>query len=514
MHILLTTEEGTQRASVVPGSTVLSVLQDRQIPLVTPCGGTGRCGLCRVMIRDSRGSHYGRACQTEVEEGMEVVLRKSSGIMILKSGRASAAFGRLLSIYPPDSHESDSLGERTGIALDVGTTTLVCRLHDLRSGACFAQASQLNPQVRYGADLLMRIDSSRAGMLDEMREALVSAVNRMVEQLCVDTHIAHEDIAAVSLVGNTVMEHIAAGLSPDTLGAAPFTPLSTFGEMRDFSPALPAAWYAPSLGGYVGGDVVAGLLATGLARSTAPRMFIDVGTNGEIALGSSSGVLCCSTAAGPAFEGVGILFGMPALPGAISSVRLERGDIVCETIGDIVPHGICGTGLVDALMVMLELGVIDGEGRMGEAEMLPETLRERIDEREGVKVFLLDVEHGVYLTQKDVRALQLSKAALCAGATVLAHEYGVDFDEIEQVYIAGGFGTHLSLSSIEGIRMLPRGLAEKGEIVGNAAIEGASCALLSQVAREEMCAIAESCTHLELATHPDFNAVFMESLNF
>ena len=270
MHITITTEKGSTYASVVPGSTVLSVLQDRNIPFAAPCGGNGRCGRCRVVVKDIRGSRYNRACQTEVTDGMEVVLKKISGITIERGGKASATFDHLLSDYPPDigavlSASSNANGKRHlfGIALDIGTTTLVCRLHDLRSGALLARAQRLNPQVRYGSDILTRIESAQNGHLEEMHDVLRDALNRMADQICVDTHIEYDDIASISLVGNTVMEAIAAGLSPASMGTYPFDVPSRFGETRYSSVGHLPIWYAPILGGYVGGDIAADLLVAG-----------------------------------------------------------------------------------------------------------------------------------------------------------------------------------------------------------------------------------------------------------
>ena len=509
MHILLTTEKGTEEISVVPGSTVLSVLQDRLIPFIAPCGGRGVCGRCRVLITDARGTRYRRACQTEVAEGMEVVIKRISGVSSQVGGCTTPRLSRLLRSYPPDRGVSG-----LGVAVDVGTTTLLVRLHDLRSGACLACASCLNPQTRFGTDVMSRISAASSGHLDEMREALVAALWRLVERVCVDVHVTHDDLRAFSVVGNSVMEHIAAGLSPESLGIAPFEPACSFGDEHELLPGMPDAWYAPLLGGQVGGDVAAGLLATGLLDAASPGMLVDVGTNGEVALATPEGVCCCSTAAGPAFEGSGILYGMPALPGAISQVTLDHGDIALRTVGDIVPHGICGTGLVDALMVMLELGVMDGEGRLKPAPELPQALQERLGKREGVDVFYLAPEQGIYLSQKDIRSLQLSKGAIQAGVSSLLEHCGLAAGDVSQVSVSGDFGTHLSARSIEAIRLLPRELARKAEFVGNTAIEGASCALLSNRARHDLQEGAARCTSLQLATLPSFQSAFMEGLSF
>jgi uncharacterized 2Fe-2S/4Fe-4S cluster protein (DUF4445 family) len=509
MHILLTTERGTEEVSVVPGSTVLSVLQDRQIPFVAPCGGRGLCGRCRVLIKDHRGTRYRRACQTEVAEGMEVIFRRMSGIVSQRGNCSSARYAHLLRRYPPDRGVMGF-----GMAIDVGTTTLLVRLHDLRSGACLATASCLNPEMRFGSDVMSRVSAAAEGCLWEMRSTLVDAIHNLFERLCVDTHITHDEIKTIVLAGNSVMEHIAAGISPESLGTAPFAPQTMFGDAHELFPNMPEAWFVPLLGGQVGGDIAAGALAADMLDVRAPRLFIDIGTNGEIVLATPQGTCCCSTAAGPAFEGGGILYGMPALPGAISSVEFVHGRIVCQTVGDIVPQGICGTGLVDSLKVMLELGVMDADGLLRPVSELPPSLQELRGVRDGIEVFYLVPERGIYLSQKDIRSLQLCNAAIRAGVSTLLDHCGITPDDVEWVGIAGDFGANLSLRSVEAIRLLPHGLAHKAECLGNTAIDGASCALISDVARADLLGLSDTSTSLELASLSSFQNTFMDALRF
>ena len=330
----------------------------------------------------------------------------------------------------------------------------------------------MNPQVRWGDEVASRIDAAREGGLAEMREALVRTCARLAEGMLARISRGYGDIRASVVVGNTVMQHIAAGISPVSLGQAPFEPVSLFGDSHGFLSGLAPAWFAPVLAGNVGGDIAAGVLAVQLGADGSPDLFIDVGTNGEIVIADAGRALCCSVAAGPAFEGVGIACGMPAFPGAVSRVRVEDERLVSKTIGGVPPSGVCGTGLIDLLALMHGQGIIDDGG------------------------------------------LQLSKAAIRAGVGVAMEAFGVSADDIGRVCLAGGFGTGLLPSSVIGIGMLPQCLEKKIVCVGNTAIEGASVALLSCGARDGMLASARRMETVELATHPMFPPLFLESLGF
>lgn len=372
----------------------------------------------------------------------------------------------------------------------------------------------MNPQVRWGDEVASRIDAAREGGLEDMREALVRSCGDLAGSVLSRVSSGYGDVRASVVVGNTVMEHIAAGISPVSLGQAPFVPAALFGGSHGFIPGLPPAWFAPVVAGNVGGDVAAGALAARLGADGLPDLLVDVGTNGEIVIAGPERALCCSVAAGPAFEGVGISCGMPAFPGAISRVRLDDGRLVKETVGGARPLGICGSGLIDLLALLHGQGIIADDGLMDASAQVPRTLQGRLGERAGVRAFILDIDHDLYMTQKDIRALQLSKAAICAGVHVLMDGFRASVDDIGRVCLAGGFGSGLSPSAVTAIGMLPRGLEEKTVCVGNTAIEGASAALLSEGVRDEMCASARRMETVELATSPTFASLFLECLGF
>ncbi len=507
-------EDGVSRSVPVQvGMTVLDVLRGQGLAPQVRCGGQGRCGQCRLLMEGPAGTRYALACQTEAEDGMRVHLGHPAAIGMEETGCDEARFERLLDRYGLDGTAADGRGGY-GLAFDIGTTTLACRLHDLASGACLAQDSCMNPQVRWGDEVASRIDAAREGGLAEMREALVRTCARLAEGMLARISRGYGDIRASVVVGNTVMQHIAAGISPVSLGQAPFEPVSLFGDSHGFLSGLAPAWFAPVLAGNVGGDIAAGVLAVQLGADGSPDLFIDVGTNGEIVIADAGRALCCSVAAGPAFEGVGIACGMPAFPGAVSRVRVEDERLVSKTIGGVPPSGVCGTGLIDLLALMHGQGIIDDGGLMGSPVQMPAAWQGRMEERSGVRAFVFDRGHDLYITQKDVRALQLSKAAIRAGVGVAMEAFGVSADDIGRVCLAGGFGTGLLPSSVIGIGMLPQCLEKKIVCVGNTAIEGASVALLSCGARDGMLASARRMETVELATHPMFPPLFLESLGF
>ncbi|MDD5893659.1 MAG: ASKHA domain-containing protein, partial [Coriobacteriaceae bacterium] len=302
---------------------------------------------------------------------------------------------------------------------------------------------------------------------------------------------------------------------PHGIGVAPFEPVTLFGDKVEFLGEQ--AFFAPCVAGYVGGDITCGLLAIDVRSEDEPVLFLDLGTNGEMALGDRSGIVTCATAAGPVFEGSNVRFGMPAYPGAISSVRLVDGSLELEVIGGEEPVGICGTGLIDAVAVLLELGIVDETGRMlddDEAadEVDDEDLAGRVFELDGRPAFRLAGE--IAITQEDIRNLQLAKAAVMGGIETLMERRGIDAFDVAKLQIAGGFGQYLDLRNAARIGLFPEELLDKASSVGNTSIEGASAALFSSAAREELARIVEVCDYVELSGDAAFNAHYIDAMMF
>ena len=502
MKVEIINETGTTTVEGREDQSVLDLLQEQGIDFLAPCGGKGKCGKCRVLLRTQEGLSYHRACQSKLEDGMKVILEKDSTMTIQNDG-----------FMMPYELDEDAEGEY-GIAVDVGTTTIVCHLYDLGSCERLASASCPNPQIVFGSDVISRIDASMAGKLDAMQDVIDSGLVKLVDEDFKTAGIEREPISRAVLAGNTVMEHIAVGLSPDSIGVNPFTPLSLFGDEHGIEGLCDRSYMMPCVAGYVGGDITAGLVAVGMARKEKPCVFVDIGTNGEMVVGCKDRMISCATAAGPAFEGANIECGMPAAPGGISEVRIGDGELEIETISGAAPVGICGTGLIDGLAMAIDLGVVDETGRILDADEIDGWGASLVGEARGSNAFYLSREHDVYITQKDVRNLQLAKAAICGGVFTLMEEYGIAEDDVDELLVAGGFGFHINVRNAVRIGLYPEKLLPKARAVGNSSGEGASAVLISQEARDELDRVMEICGYLELSTSAAFNEHYVEQMMF
>ena len=500
MNIVI--KEGADARTVEVGkgdATLLDVIRAEGAAIDAPCGGNGTCGKCRVLVRDGEGLSYRLACQTAPSDGMEVVVEHARAMEVSEGG--------LLHAWPADGEPGEY-----GIAIDVGTTTIVCRLVDLATGETVATYGRSNPQIPFGADVISRITACVDGHLDDMRGLLVDSLSDMIDAALSDAGVSRASVARVTRAGNTVMEHIAAGIDPTPIGAMPFIPPTLFGYDVDAIPGLPPVLFTPCAAGYVGGDVMGGLLAVRMRESSAPQILLDLGTNGEMALGDKEGIVACATAAGPVFEGANIRFGMPAYPGAISQVAFDGERLELTVIGGGDAIGICGTGLIDAVAMMLEAGVVDGSGLLLDDDEAPEHMARFIVDLEGENAFRLT--ENVFITQKDIRCLQLAKSAVCAGIYTMLDERGMEPEDVKSLLIAGGFGVYLNLESAARIGLFPFEMLPVAKSVGNTAIEGATAELVSADARKELAATIEATRYLELSTSAVFNSFYVETMMF
>ena len=441
-------------------------------------------------------------------------------------GTAVTADHRLIEFEP-----GDTSAECYGAAFDTGTTTLVGSLLDLRTGEELAVASGINPQVGFGDDVVSRIRHASQGpeQFEEIRKPLLEAVGRLVTDLCEQTGIARERIYEASFAGNTTMQHLLCGLDVTQLGTLPFVPgcarglVVSAGELGAAIHPQAVAYVFPVIGGFVGGDTVAGMLATELAEGDAPAMMIDIGTNGEIVLAGAGEVLAASTAAGPAFEGARISCGMRATGGAIEKVVFD-GDVRLSVIGNVDPIGICGSALVDLAAGLLDCGIVTPEGRMLAGDELPaglpEPLRRRVSLDESTQPqFVLADGNGeataVTLRQRDIRELQLSAGAIRAGVAILLKQAGIASGDLKRVLIAGGFGSFIRRNHAQRLGLLPADVPhERIHYVGNASLNGARWALLSTDARKRAETLARRVRHVELSRDMDFQMQFAEAMIF
>jgi uncharacterized 2Fe-2S/4Fe-4S cluster protein (DUF4445 family) len=425
----------------------------------------------------------------------------------------------------------DTTDRRFAIAFDLGTTTVVATLLDLESGQPLEVRSMLNRQQPYGADVITRIsatmmdDRALGALRDRAHETMAELVDEVLAAAKVDSHEVYE----ITVCGNVTMMQLALGIDPEPLSMAPFVVAThEFPPVRaaDFGVAvhpLAPAFVFPSLGAYVGGDIVAGMLATGLTRDRRLRLFIDVGTNSEIALGSVDRVLATAAPAGPAFEAAQIRCGMRAADGAIEGVRIDGDALELEVIGDVAPSGMCGSGLVDAVAALVQSGLLDHSGRFipdqDAAELRP-GLASRLTKIGEERVFVLnwsdsgDPAESVFLSQRDVRELQFAKASIATGWNILLAELGVAPDEITQVLLAGSFGAYLTPLSAVRIGLVPKLALPRIVSAGNVAGEGAKIAALSRRERAEAESILVEVEYVELSGRADFNDLFIDQLAF
>jgi uncharacterized 2Fe-2S/4Fe-4S cluster protein (DUF4445 family) len=434
--------------------------------------------------------------------------------------------GRLLAVEAGDT----SL-HKFGLAIDVGTTSVVTALMELESGEQLAAVSSLNPQAVFGADLMSRIAFAQfdAGNLRKLQTRIIGLLNQHIEQIANDSGVLPKWIYKVVIVGNTCMHHVLLGIDPSHVGLAPYAPVMRHALVvpaRElFLKVNPEARVCllPLVAGFVGADAVAVALATRIDETPEMRIAVDIGTNGEVLLGSADHLWACSAPAGPALEGAQIRNGMRAALGAIDRVSIDHGDLSLHTIGEAAAQGICGSGLIDAIAALLDAGVIDWTGLIDVdgRHRLPPPLRERVVMRgeERLVVLARPGEAGaareIALTQDDVRQVQLCKGAIASGVAMLLHVAGVPASGVDELMLAGGFGNYLSIASALRIGLIPAGLPpEKIRYVGNAAALGAQLALVSERERARADAIARRIEHVSLAAHPDFQDIFVECMNF
>ena len=454
-------------------------------------------------------------------KGLPATLRDRDGLVTVTT------FGRRVLAVEPD----DTALHKFGLAIDIGTTSVVTTLMELESGEQLAAVSSLNPQAVFGGDLMSRIAFAQfdAGNLRKLQSRIIGLLNQHIEQIAHESGVLAKWIYKVVVVGNTCMHHLLLGIDPSYVGLAPYAPVlrqPLVLPARELFLKLPPearVCLLPLVAGFVGADAVAVALATRLDESPALRIAVDIGTNGEVLLGSRERLWACSAPAGPALEGAQIRHGMRAAIGAIDRVEIAGGDLRLHTIGDAPAQGLCGSGLVDAVAALLDLGVLDWTGLIDvdARDRLPAPIRSRVLMRGEDRLVVLarEGEHGaereITLTQDDVRQVQLCKGAIASGVAMLQHVAAVPTEQIDELMLAGGFGNYLSVRSALRIGLIPPGLPESRiRYVGNAAALGAQLALVSEAERAHAEAIARRIEHVSLAAHPDFETIFVDCMNF
>ncbi len=468
-----------------------------------PCGGHGKCGKCKVLVKgevnpltenekrllsnDEIKKGIRLACSLKAEGDCEIILTESfNKALIITDG------------FMPD-FEVKADFDLYGISVDIGTTTVCARLYD-NKGNLLSESSKLNSQKMRGADVISRIEADLKGEGKALSLAVVSDINSLIDEMLEKTGINQRKIERLVITGNTAMLHFLTNTDTYPLSRAPFEAKRLFGEVlkaKDvgLSSVFEEAevYLPPCISAFVGADTVCAVLSSGIMDKEGTNLLVDIGTNGEAALVNDGRLTVCSTAAGPAFEGAGISFGMMGKTGAIDKVWLENGKISCHVIGEGEPSGICGSGIIDAVSALVQTEEIDETGFMEEDALLG---------------------NGVYVTKDDIRAIQLAKSAIKSGLETLLKEENLSFEEVESFVIAGGFGKKLDISSAELIGLLPKGSKKKAKVIGNGALAGASMLLLNKDLREKCIDISKSAKNIELSTNAFFIDRYMENMMF
>lgn len=432
---------------------------------------------------------------------------------------------RLINLEPGETTE-----RLYGLAFDLGTTTIAGSLIDMKTGKSLAVGSRTNPQSIHGADVISRVNYSanEAGGLSKLQKMVVEAFNEIIEDLTEKAGVSFREIYEMTVAGNTIMNHIFVGANPQYIGESPYIP--TFLEPQTFTaeelgltllPNMPVM-ILPNISGYIGGDISGFILSANLHKTEKITLGIDIGTNGEIVLGSKQKLVCCSAAAGPAFEGGHISCGMRAMTGAIEKVIFDAEGIFYSIIGEGEPKGVCGTGLIDLLAEMIKFGVVDTTGKIKTAsECEGKWYRDRIIEDENGTGFIVvpvaesSGDEAIIITQKDIRELQLAKAAMAAGIKILLNELQINKEQIEEVLIAGAFGNYINKYNAQIMGLIPDNIpGDRINFVGNAASSGAKKYLLSESARQEAREIISFVQYIELSKRQGFQDEFTEAMFF
>lgn len=485
------------------GITIMDALADNDKRVPAPCGGRGVCGKCRVKVEGNVSEPDAREQEVladSLKDGIRLACRTivQGDVTVTMMDYEKAASIQSDGIMP--EFTPDPMFSQYGLAVDIGTTTVVARLYGMNG--MLASASLMNPQRQYGADVITRIEKSLAGEGDELAGAIRNGIEDLIDKVANDAGIKPADIDAAVITGNTTMLYLLMERDVDCLSHAPFIADELFGKFYTgkevgLSSIPECKVYLPKcMAAFVGADITTAFLASGIYGTDKVAMMADIGTNGEICLWKDGKLVATSTAAGPVFEGATLSQGMQGSVGAIEHVSVDGDSFKVKVIGDVEATGICGSGIIDAVACFLDTEVVEESGIFADDD----------DE-----IYLTD---EVAVTQKDIRMVQLAKGAVCAGMMTLIDVAGLEADDLDELAIAGGFGSHLDIHSAAVIGLYPEELEDKVSIIGNAALSGAAMILLNSgfiAETEEFVGIAEV---VELSSNPTFTNYYMDCMQF
>lgn len=466
--------------------TVSEVLMQAGIVREHPCGGRGVCGKCAARITGMLSEPNAMEIKVGKRLTCQAVLLGDTSVWLPEpiSDVIEASGSEIIPASP--------MGNGFGCAIDIGTTTLALKLYHLSDGKLCSIQTLMNPQRSVSADVMGRIAAAMAGHGHQLQGQITDALSHMLSCACADANVPQEAVKTAVVTGNTTMLYLLTGRDPACLSCSPFEADTHFG-VQDHLLGM-QVYYPYCMNAFVGADITCAVLASGMHEKTQTSLLCDIGTNGELALWRHGKLYVTSTAAGPAFEGAGITCGCGSIPGAIDKVWVQDGQIHAHTIGDLPAVGICGSGLIDAIAAFLET--------------------EKIDETGAAEADTLSLRDGIKLYVPDIRALQLAKAAIAAGIQTLLKMAQITEAEIEKLYIAGGFGSHLNIASAASIGLIPASLQDRVQVLGNAALTGAAQMLLDQRQISPVSQLACHSQHLNLGGNPTFNQSYMEQMLF
>lgn len=530
------TNKGTHKATVLQDgetktirfnapTSLSALLEQQEISLYQPCGGNGTCGKCKVRAEGALSAPLAQEHHLltgELEKGYRLgcLLELTGDAVVELPSAAEEGFQIMTSPATEALPEYDGESPNTyGIAVDIGTTTVVSYLYRFSDKTCLSVQSGVNAQSSFGADIIARIEHSNQHGVSQLHRILVKQLRELFLANAKEAKIALSQISRMVITGNTTMLHYLTKKDPRGIGVSPFTPESLFGydlpakELfgEEFSSAK--LYLPPCISAYTGADIVCGMIATlaaNSANSTETTLLVDVGTNGEMVLSTGEKLVSCATAAGPAFEGREISMGMPASAGAISNLWAENGNILYRTLENAPAKGLCGTGILSGVRTMLECGILDDTGLI---EKEGHDYTEFIVTVEEQPAFQIEGTE-VVITQKDIRKIQLAKAAIAAGVDAMLHQLSTPPASVKRTYLSGGFGNYLNPRDAVRIGLLPKDLLSSIQSAGNTSGHGAIHLLLSQKARKKAEEIAKNTTDLELSTSAYFMERYTENMFF
>jgi len=495
--------------------SLLEAMIRQNIYVSAVCGGKGTCGKCKIQILkgdlDITSSDRVIFSEKEIENGYRLSCKaypKTDCTIKLAAG--DEIDFEVVSEYQQDSTKKIDVSEEGYvIGIDIGTTTIAVNLIGTTSRSIIQTYTTINKQRAYGADVITRMQASNDGKNEILRECIRKDLLEGIQNVVEGAKIPKDKIQKIAIAGNTTMGHLLLGFSCETLGVYPFIPVNIGTIELPLEEVLGVDYLSiptillPGISAYVGGDIVAGLLTCDFDKLEAPCLLIDLGTNGEMALGNRNKILVSSTAAGPAFEGGNITCGVGSIAGAICNINLEENKISYQTIGQKAPVGICGTGVIEFTSELVKAGLVDETGRLDEKYF-----------ENGFEITKDDVGNAIKFTQKDIREIQLAKAAVRAGIETLILRYGIAYEEIDTVYLAGGFGYKINIEKAIRIGLVPKVFFEKIRAIGNSSLGGAVKYLLDRQASMKIDQILKVSSEINLSYDKDFNNLYIEHMFF